>query len=97
MIDPMLENNLYWFVNLCNNGNQNPKEISNWPDKKNITSVSKIGVQLMLKKLNKSTSNISEGVAFLLRGAKKRRSMAIASAKMINSDIGISAKLAAVK
>ncbi len=51
----------------------------------------------MLKKLNKSTSNISEGVAFLLRGAKKRRSMAIASAKMINSDIGISAKLAAVK
>ena len=51
----------------------------------------------MLKKLNKPTSNISEGVAFLLRGAKKRRSMSIASAKMINSDIGICAKLAAVK
>ena len=51
----------------------------------------------MLKKSAKSTSNISEGVAFLLRGAKKRRSMAIASAKMINSNIGISAKLVALK
>lgn len=51
----------------------------------------------MLKKAAKSTSNISESVAFLLRGAKKRRSMAIASAKMINSDIGISAKLVALK
>jgi len=51
----------------------------------------------MLKKTAKSTSNISDGVAFLLRGAKKRRSMAIASAKMINSDIGISTKLIAIK
>lgn len=51
----------------------------------------------MIKKLDKSTGNISNGVAFLLRGAKKRRSMAIASAKMINSDIGITAKLAALK
>ena len=54
------------------------------------------GVQ-MIKKAQKPTSNISDGVAFLLRGAKKRRSMAIASARMINSDIGISAKLVAVK
>ncbi len=51
----------------------------------------------MLKKANRAASNISEGVAFLLRGAKKRRSMAIASAKMINSNIGISAKLVAIK
>lgn len=51
----------------------------------------------MIKKAQKATSNISDGVAFLLRGAKKRRSMAIASARMINSDIGISAKLVAVK
>lgn len=51
----------------------------------------------MIKKANKASSNISEGVAFLLRGAKKRRSMAIASAKMINSDIGISSKLVALK
>ncbi len=51
----------------------------------------------MIKKTDKAMSNISDGVAFLLRGAKKRRSMAIASAKMINSDIGISAKLVALK
>ncbi len=51
----------------------------------------------MIKKAQKPTSNISDGVGFLLRGAKKRRSMAIASARMINSDIGISAKLVAVK
>ena len=51
----------------------------------------------MIKKAQKPTSNISDRVAFLLRGAKKRRSMAIASARMINSDIGISAKLVAVK
>lgn len=52
---------------------------------------------LMLKKLSKPTSNISDGVAFLLRGAKKRRSMAIASAKMINSDMGVSSRLVAIK
>ena len=51
----------------------------------------------MIKKCEKSISNINNGVAFILRGAKKRRSMAIASAKMINSDIGISAKLIALK
>lgn len=51
----------------------------------------------MIKKASKPASNISDGVAFLLRGAKKRRSMAIASAKMINSDIGLTSKLIAVK
>lgn len=51
----------------------------------------------MIKKSAKPTSNVSDGVAFLLRGAKKRRSMAIASAKMINSDIGLTSKLVAVK
>jgi hypothetical protein len=51
----------------------------------------------MIKKANRASSNISDGVAFLLRGAKKRRSMAIAGAKMINSDIGITSKLVAVK
>lgn len=40
-----------------------------------------------------STSNISEGVEFLLRGAKKRRAMAIASVREVNSDIGVSLKL----
>lgn len=55
------------------------------------------GAILMIKKTQNAMSNINDGVAFILRGAKKRRSMAIASAKMINSDIGISAKLAALK
>lgn len=51
----------------------------------------------MIKKAHKPSSNVSDGVAFLLRGAKKRRSMAIASAKMINSDMGIMNKLVALK
>lgn len=51
----------------------------------------------MIKKTDKSLSNINTGVAFILRGAKKRRSMAVASAKMINSNIGISSNLTAVK
>ena len=55
------------------------------------------GVQLMIKKSETAISNINDGVAFILRGARKRRSMAIASAKMINSDIGLSAKLVALK
>ena len=51
----------------------------------------------MIKKSKTSISNINEGVAFILRGAKKRRSIAIASAKMINSDIGVSTRLIAIK
>lgn len=51
----------------------------------------------MIKKSNSPTSNISEGVEFLLRGAKKRRAMALASAKMINSDMGVSSRLVAIK
>ncbi|MDD3238442.1 MAG: hypothetical protein PHV37_10150 [Candidatus Gastranaerophilales bacterium] len=51
----------------------------------------------MIKKITNPTSNISDGVEFLLRGAKKRRAMAIASAKMINSEAGVCARLVAVK
>jgi hypothetical protein len=43
------------------------------------------------------TSNISEGVAFFLRGAKKRRAMAIASVREINADIGVNLRLVSVK
>ncbi len=43
------------------------------------------------------TSNISEGVEFFLRGAKKRRAMAIASVREINSDIGTNLRVVAVK
>jgi len=51
----------------------------------------------MLKKIESPTSNVYGGVEFILRGAKKRRSMALASAKMLNSDAGIQTKLTAVK
>ena len=51
----------------------------------------------MLKKISVPTSNIYSGVEFILRGAKKRRSMAMATAKMINSDTGIQTRLVAIK
>ena len=51
----------------------------------------------MLKKLEAPTTNIYGGVEFILRGAKKRRSMAMASAKMLNSEAGIQTKLVAIK
>jgi len=51
----------------------------------------------MLKKIETPTDNVYEGVAFILRGAKKRRSMAIAAAKMLNSENGIQARLIAIK
>lgn len=43
------------------------------------------------------TTNISGGVEFLLRGAKKRRAMAIASVREINADIGVNLKVIATK
>ncbi len=51
----------------------------------------------MNKKIIIPTSNISEGVEFFLRGAKKRRSMAIASIRQVNTDIGVNLRLVSVK
>ena len=51
----------------------------------------------MKKKIIIPTSNISEGVEFFLRGAKKRRSMAIASVRQVNTDIGVNLRLVAVR
>ena len=51
----------------------------------------------MKNKIIVPTSNISEGVEFFLRGAKKRRSMAIASVRQVNTDIGVNLRLVAVK
>lgn len=52
----------------------------------------------MLKKIDAPSNNIYEGVEFILRGAKKRRSMALATAKMLNSEAGIqTTRLVAVK
>lgn len=51
----------------------------------------------MLKKLLTPTSNTFSGVEFILRGAKKRRAMAISSAVSVNADTGVQVKLQAVK
>ena len=51
----------------------------------------------MLRRIEEPTNNIYNGVEFILRGAKKRRSMAMASARMMNAEQGIQQKLVAVK
>ncbi len=51
----------------------------------------------MLKKIVTPSCNVCDSVEFILRGARKRRSMAMANAKMINADAGIQARLVAVK
>ena len=51
----------------------------------------------MKKQIIVPTSNISEGVDFFLRGAKKRRAMAIASVRQVNTEMGVNLRLVAVK
>ncbi|MBR2525878.1 hypothetical protein IKE67_05375 [bacterium] len=51
----------------------------------------------MLKRIEEPSNNIYNGVEFILRGAKKRRSMAMASARMMNSQSQVQQKLVAVK
>lgn len=51
----------------------------------------------MNKKIIIPTNNISDGVEFILRGARKRRSMAIASVRQINADIGVNLRLIKIK
>lgn len=51
----------------------------------------------MINKIIIPTSNISEGVEFFLRGAKKRRAMAIASVRQINADLCVNLKAVKVK
>ena len=51
----------------------------------------------MLKKIEAPSCNIYSGVEFILRGAKKRRSMALASARMLTSEQGVQTMLVAVK
>ena len=43
------------------------------------------------------SNNSSKSIMFILRGAQKRRSMAMARAKMIQGEQGIVPKLTAVK
>ena len=51
----------------------------------------------MLKKIVTPTNNTFSGVEFILRGAKKRRAMAISNALTVNSEAGLTVKLQAVK
>ena len=51
----------------------------------------------MLKKIITPSNNTFSGVEFILRGAKKRRTMAISNAVAVNSETGIEVKLRAVK
>lgn len=51
----------------------------------------------MDKSKKSPSANTSDSVLFLLRGAKKRRSLAIAKAKMIQGEIGVIPRLIAIK
>ena len=51
----------------------------------------------MLKKITTPSNNRNECVELILRGAKKRRTLAYGNANMINSESGIKANLSAVK
>ena len=51
----------------------------------------------MLRNIELPTTNIDNRVEFILRGAKKRRSMAMASARMLTNEQGIQTMLVAVK
>ena len=51
----------------------------------------------MLKKIITPSSNTFSGVEFILRGAKKRRTMAISNAVAINQESGVQMQIKAVK
>lgn len=51
----------------------------------------------MLKKILTPSNNTFSGVEFILRGAKKRRAMALSNAMTINAETGVQVKLQAVK
>ena len=53
--------------------------------------------QDMLKKIVIPSNNMFSGVEFILRGAKKRRAMAISNALAVNAETGVQVKLQAVK
>ena len=54
-------------------------------------------IQDMLKKIVTPSNNTFSGVEFILRGAKKRRAMAISNAIAVNAETGVQVKLQAVK
>ena len=51
----------------------------------------------MLRKIEMPSNNVETSVGFVLRGAKKRRSMAMAAARSLTNEQGIQTLLVAVK
>ena len=51
----------------------------------------------MIKKIVRPACNVNGSVEYILRGARKRRGMAVANARNINMESGIRPKLAVVK
>ena len=51
----------------------------------------------MIKRITTPSDNRSESVELILRGAKKRRTMAYANAAYVNSTAGVKTNLRAVK
>ena len=51
----------------------------------------------MLKKILSPSSNNCDSVEFILRGARKRRSMAVMSARSVSSESGIKTTFAVVR
>ena len=55
------------------------------------------GMCVMLRKIEMPSNNVETSVEFVLRGAKKRRSMAMAAARSLTNEQGIQTLLVAVK
>ena len=51
----------------------------------------------MLKKIVRPACNVCGSVEYILRGARRRRNMAVANARNINMESGIKPQLAVVK
>ena len=51
----------------------------------------------MLRRIDIPSCNVDNGVEFILRGAKKRRSMAMANAQMMQKNAEMPEKLVMVK
>ncbi len=85
-------------VNICKFYLTNTKVKKKYADK-NITRRTdyRKGQKDMLKKITTPSNNTFTGVEFILRGAKKRRTMAVSNAVAVNAESGIQIKLQAVK
>ena len=50
----------------------------------------------MLRKIEMPSNNVESSVEFVLRGAKKRRSMAMAAARTLTNEQGVKTMLVAI-